>query len=512
MWKKMAAKFVLLGIDGADWKIIDALAAEGALPNLAKMKEEGSHASLRSTIPPLTAPAWNSIFTGVNPGKHGIFSFATLAEGKRRYTSGAERLVPYFWDLMHDQKILAYNIPCAYPVRASENTVLVSGFCTPGPESDFASPLPVKDEILRLVPDYDFNHVLESDMRKSDGPGGKMKAMESISRSLDGRLKVASHLMQTKEWDAAFIVFSETDWIQHYFMHEFVHSGHKRESQIGRIYMRIDAFLGTLLQKGYNVMVVSDHGFRLARRHFHLNTFLIRSGSLKLRTGSRRHAMQRLGLTRDRVISLLPGWLIRRIRKLRPLSRLGLSVFPSKAVSEDNIDFGRSRAYLFTNSGGIMLSEPSLKGAVAAEVEGSVDESGRKPVEGVFARESIYHGEGVHRAPHLVAMPSGDNALSTAVSASLSREIDPETELTGYHDVCGVFISSGPDFLKKGRMDELSLLDIAPTVLSLFGYPAPADMDGRMIGILHPSPMRDGLKSGTLHAIKKLARRREQRG
>ena len=41
-------RILLIGLDGADWQIIDPLIEQGRLPHLAKLKRTGAHASLRS--------------------------------------------------------------------------------------------------------------------------------------------------------------------------------------------------------------------------------------------------------------------------------------------------------------------------------------------------------------------------------------------------------------------------------------------------------------------------------
>ena len=72
----MARKRVLiLGLDGADWQILDPLIEAGALPALAELVRTGAAAPLASTIPPLTAPAWTSFILGAGPGSHGILDF-----------------------------------------------------------------------------------------------------------------------------------------------------------------------------------------------------------------------------------------------------------------------------------------------------------------------------------------------------------------------------------------------------------------------------------------------------
>ena len=68
-------RVVILGLDGLDPNLVEELIEEGSLPNLAKLKVEGSYRRLGTTWPPLSPVAWSSFSTGTNPGKHNIFDF-----------------------------------------------------------------------------------------------------------------------------------------------------------------------------------------------------------------------------------------------------------------------------------------------------------------------------------------------------------------------------------------------------------------------------------------------------
>ena len=70
-------KFVVLGLDGMDYTLTKKLLAEGKLPNLAKLREQGCFKPLATTIPTISPVAWSSFQTGSNPGKHNIFDFLT---------------------------------------------------------------------------------------------------------------------------------------------------------------------------------------------------------------------------------------------------------------------------------------------------------------------------------------------------------------------------------------------------------------------------------------------------
>jgi len=68
-------KVIFLGLDGLDPKLTERFMAEGKLPNLARLKEQGSYSRLRTTFPALSPVAWSTFATGVNPAKHNIFDF-----------------------------------------------------------------------------------------------------------------------------------------------------------------------------------------------------------------------------------------------------------------------------------------------------------------------------------------------------------------------------------------------------------------------------------------------------
>ncbi|MBN2564797.1 MAG: alkaline phosphatase family protein [Candidatus Eisenbacteria bacterium] len=72
-------------------------------------------------------------------------------------------------------------------------------------------------------------------------------------------------------------------------------------------------------------------------------------------------------------------------------------------------------------------------------------------------------------------------------------DLDPKRpQLTGAHDIEGVFIASGPAFVKAGRYDGATILDITPTALAVMGFPRADDMDGRVLTeIIEPRFLTD---------------------
>ena len=73
--KARVKKLIFLGLDGFDPGLAGRFMAEGKLPNLSRLKEQGSYTKLRTTFPALSPVAWSTFATGVNPAKHNIFDF-----------------------------------------------------------------------------------------------------------------------------------------------------------------------------------------------------------------------------------------------------------------------------------------------------------------------------------------------------------------------------------------------------------------------------------------------------
>ena len=68
-------RVVVLGFDGADARTVERLMDAGALPNLAKLRQQGSFAPLGTTVPAESPVAWASLNSGQNPAKTGVSGF-----------------------------------------------------------------------------------------------------------------------------------------------------------------------------------------------------------------------------------------------------------------------------------------------------------------------------------------------------------------------------------------------------------------------------------------------------
>ncbi|HEU4521929.1 MAG TPA: alkaline phosphatase family protein [Thermoanaerobaculia bacterium] len=68
-------RVIVLGFDGVDARLTEQWMNEGKLPNLARLRDEGTFRPLRPTIPAQTPVSWSTFTTGMDPGRTGIFDF-----------------------------------------------------------------------------------------------------------------------------------------------------------------------------------------------------------------------------------------------------------------------------------------------------------------------------------------------------------------------------------------------------------------------------------------------------
>ena len=116
--------------------------AEGRLPNLARLREQGTYRRLRTTFPALSPVAWSTFATGVNPARHNIFDFlnrnlktyAPELSSAKVSSSGVEmrRKSEPFWKILgrHAVRSTILRVPVTFPPEAFNGREL-SAMCTP---------------------------------------------------------------------------------------------------------------------------------------------------------------------------------------------------------------------------------------------------------------------------------------------------------------------------------------------------------------------------------------------
>ena len=97
-------KLLVIGLDGADWAVLDPLLAQGRMPNLAHLIATGVRADLQTIVPTLSPVVWTTVATGVEPDRHGILDFLVRdpRTGEEQPVTSVQRRVPTVWEMLSE--------------------------------------------------------------------------------------------------------------------------------------------------------------------------------------------------------------------------------------------------------------------------------------------------------------------------------------------------------------------------------------------------------------------------
>jgi len=263
-----------------------------------------------------------------------------------------------------------------------------------------------------------------------------------------------------------FFYFNSPDQVCHMMWRNMDHesptyaaSDHRHENRIRDVYAELDAALGLAVERAGDdavVMVMSDHGFAPWNRAFHVNTWLYDNGYLVLKEGLR----------------------------------------PSDVEMLFGVDWKRTRAYAIGINGMyINLAGRETKGIVQpgaeqeqllaelkSKLESVVDPlDGRRAIKTADRSDQVYHGDMIRIGPDIVVgyyagwRGSNESALGSIPDVQFE---DNMLKWSGDHciaasEVPGILLANRP-VLRPNP----ALVDMAPTILRLFGLEPPAEMVG----------------------------------
>lgn len=265
-------------------------------------------------------------------------------------------------------------------------------------------------------------------------------------------------------------VFDGTDRMQHMFWRYLDESHPARPPEvpgafataIEDLYVRMDALVGRTMAKCDRddslLIVMSDHGFNTFRRGIDLNRWLEENGYLVVEEDKRNEDyLAGIDWSRTRAFAL------------------GLAgIFINLQVRFDR---------------GIVKPDdaPALREEIAAKLRELVDpQTGARAIKSVYQAAKAYRGPYKENAPDLIVGYAGGYRVSwDAAVGRTSTEVFSDNTKAWSGDHC-VDPSVVPGILFANHAIESAparLLDIAPTVLDLFGCPVPEYMDGRVLQV-----------------------------
>jgi predicted AlkP superfamily phosphohydrolase/phosphomutase len=471
----MANRVLIVGWDGADWKILEPLLDAGELPHLARLIARGRRGVSLSCLPSHSWAAWPTFLTGLDPAGHGVFDILEYKPGANRRlpVSSQSILAPTWPQLLTEagRRTLLVNVPLTYPAPAIDGVCISGGVIPAG--GAWSHPPGAGEQL-----GWPINGGSWTTFRHRP-----LDLVADVERVTTARAAAMRTLLDREQWDAACMVFVSPDRIQHCLL-EYVHPDHPAFAEASQsstagavrgVYRLLDRELGSLIERTDAddlVMLMSDHGHQPCTRAVNMNRLLEQLGLLRLGRGSGLVGMLAWGPTRS---------VARRV-----YDRLGLH--GRVAVPTQPVDWSQTRAYTSVTSTGEGVSvalrgrepegivEPGdyerVREEVAAALLGFTDPyTGRQPVGAVRRKEDVLSGAHLERAPDLLLEAAPLYSLTHARAI-----VEPADWLSGDHRREGVYVSAGPG-IEPGEGPQISLADFAGIVLRATGVeraePAP---------------------------------------
>jgi predicted AlkP superfamily phosphohydrolase/phosphomutase len=457
-------RVAIIGLDcGAPQLLFHDLADE--VPNLKKIFADGMFGDLESITPPITVPAWACAMTGRTPGELGIYGFRnrkdTSYDGLQVATSLSvkEQAV---WDVLgrHGKRSLLIGVPPGFPPPKEFPGWRVACFLTPPSADRYAYPADIETEIAEELGGPG-EYIFDIPNFRQQGPDF---VMEQIFAMTKRRFQVARRLVKTKPWDFFMMVEMGLDRLHHCFWQFFDPShpqyepGNKYETVFHDYYRFLDAEIGSLLEvlpDDVVTIAMSDHGARPMMGGVCFNDWLIEEGYL--------------------VLSEKPSGIM-------PIAKASIDWSRTLAWGDGGY-YGRC----FLNIKGREpngVIEPArydeVRDELVTKLEAMPGPDGAPMGTKVFKPQNVYPAiQGI--APDLIVY-FGDldwRSVGAIGNGSVyTYENDTGTDGAN-HDRKAFFSMRNLPGQPLGNVDGLSLTDVGPTVLSLYGMDAPVGASGK---------------------------------
>ncbi|WP_435552232.1 alkaline phosphatase family protein [Natrinema sp. CGMCC1.2065] len=509
---------LLIGIDAGCLPVFERLFEADRIPTIERLCTEGVTAPLESQIPPWTPSAWPSIYTGVNPGKHGVVGFVSYDGYDWHVTSNDDVREHPLWTLLdrHGRSSVVVNAPVTHPPDEFDGA-MIPGFL--GPEDPPCHPTGLLDDVRDAIGDY---RVYPSYTRDDDSlsDDAKIEEYRSLVRM---RGRAFRYLVDEYDPDFGFVQFQKTDTV----FHEF--SGEQRH--VDRVYETTDEQIGAILEAcdPDRVFLVSDHGMgQYEGYEFRVNEYLRDMGYLETTTGGKGMPswtpMRRRLREGETVDTWEPGTVARAAsiaarfgitaRRIRAaLERVGLAdvaiEYAPGGVSRtanEQVDFAESAAYVRARTelgvrinlegrdpnGVVPQSEyEELREELIRALQAIETPDGEPFFETVAPREQYFHGDEIEETVDIVTIPADfEHMLSEQLAdGDYFGPAEPWN-----HKLDGIFVAAGEGIAESPSLERAHLFDVAPTIMAAMGVPYSDRMDGSVV------PVVDSVGSATYPA------------
>ena len=530
---KNTSRIVAVGLDSADFDLIQKWVNEGHLRVIASLMSRGSWGKLNSTSDIGSGTVWPSFFTGTSPAKHGRLQQRRLKPGTYRIVDKPNanqiRKQPFWFQLSKaGRRIAVIDVPVTYPGYGLNGIQLVDW----GAHGSSWHPDSWPPEVVKAVNSRfgQYPHGCLDIVSGYDDLDRMRKFYRELITGVEKKGLVSRYFLDQEDWDLFITVFAEPHCAGHNLWHLMDKNDTVYDSELTKnfsnsifnVYSSLDSEIGKLgIQDGdITFLIFSLEGMGPNHTGSHLLPEVLRRLGMSgyyHETKSDRTSLRCLESPVKKLLRLTPASLwgpsaVRNIRDALPRTVLNTverfkkivprekwNAWKSYLLTTGN-DWRWSRAFCVPSDfhGAIRINrrgrEPAGLVEPGAEYESLCNEliqelsqlknidTGEKAISEVFRVDQIYEGEYIDELPDLIVKWAGEAPINGLYSQRIGTITgENRHDRVGAHTPYGFLIAYGKH-INKGKIHEgANIMDIAPTILYLMYQPIPRDMDGKVL-------------------------------
>lgn len=463
---------IVFGLDGANWPLIEPWIEAGLLPNIKRLREEGVWCISESVYPPTTCPNWKCYASSRSPAAHDVYWWERINKETHETDIPDARLFtsPELWDYLNDsgRSVGVMNMPMSYPPREIDEFMIAGG--PPTKTDRYTFPEHIRGELeadgYRVHP-----------AATIDGNSGR--GVEETLDLIRMRFETAERLFDERNLDFFHLTIFYINILQHHFWDG---------EPVKRAWKIVDEHIGHFVDEGHTIFLMSDHGCAEIKTAFHVNEWLEREGFLTVDSSLSDYLMK-VGLTHERLGLLVSTLGLKRLISRTVPERL-IRRFPTEGGHQhdtkfNKVNFEKSVA-VGSGQGLIYLLEDPASDAYNRHRETIIDElAALTTPRGTPVAEKVLRGEEVYPDGNPIYHPDvvfeQGEGVHTVGTVGYGQVMDGPRRWRAENIRDGLFLAHGEAVDATGRLEPLSILDIAPSILFAMDEDIPSDFEGEPV-------------------------------
>lgn len=217
--KQSRERILLIGLDSADAELVEGWMQSGAMPNFARLRQQGQWGNLGTTAEVMHVSAWPTLYTGATPGHHGMYHAYQVRAGEQhiRRTEPDWCALPPFWKHLDDagRKCIVFDAFMDYKLPDFKGKQILEY----GTWTWFGEPVSTPRGLLNDIKQRFGPYPAPEHANMVHVPDQPLAFRDQLVEGAALKSRIVQSLMKENDWDLMFVTFGEPHGAGHYLWH-----------------------------------------------------------------------------------------------------------------------------------------------------------------------------------------------------------------------------------------------------------------------------------------------------